>query len=493
MSAPSFRDELPRLLAGRFAAAGGRLLAVGGQVRDDRLAALVGEPVRGGNDVDLVAFGLDFGEISRLAAELGPVRTVAHRLIKDRPAKTPALIVFADGLSISASRRLFGGLAAADPRATVEEDALARDFTVNALYWDPLTGDCLDPLGGLDDVRARRLEPCSPVSLTADPARIIRAMGLVSRLGLTAGPKLLTAARGAWPFLSSIPSERLWPEWRKWALSRRPRAGLDFLKESSALQFWPELAALVGSPQHPRFHPEGDVWTHTLLTVEAVGRLSPRPADDSRLTLTLTALLHDVGKPEVTFLREDGMVVTRGHARAGRPLIRRFLKSVAAPTAIVRAVEVLAARHMDLSFRNLASANLRTLARKLAPLCDLEQFWALAAADWNGRSPCPLRYPWTLEEFLSPVGGRKGPAELPLDARRLMAALGLTGGPTVGRLMALIAAAVDDGTVTEADEALALAASALVEAAEPKAAELEAAKLEAEQAKERERAMTLGF
>jgi hypothetical protein len=116
---------------------------------------------------------------------------------------------------------------------------------------------------------------------------------------------------------------------------------------------------------------------------------------------------------------------------------------------------------MDLSFRVPDAINLRVLARLLAPHCDLAQFWAFAKADWEGRSPCPERYPYSLEEFLEIAGGQKGPLRIPLQARDLMAALGLSGGPTVGRLLKIVKSAYDLGRISTVQEGLELAAEVL--------------------------------
>jgi hypothetical protein len=185
------------------------------------------------------------------------------------------------------------------------------------------------------------------------------------------------------------------------------------------------------------------------------------PASMGRVFLTLTSLLHDIGKPKVTVISPDGRVVTRGHGQAGLPLAKKFLASIKAPGHVSKPVLRLIERHMDLTFREPTTLNLKILARRLAPFCDLGHFWAMAKADWNGRSPYPFFYPWTLEEFLEPVDGQTGPGPIPLEARELMEKLNLEGGPIVGKLMDVVTQAFDQGTVRTAEEALELAASAL--------------------------------
>jgi tRNA nucleotidyltransferase (CCA-adding enzyme) len=479
MSNPLDQLKDPRYaqLAHRIKDLGGRLLLVGGKVREALVYRELGlnqvcdedrrlAPAQG--DRDLVVFGLELTEIQNAVAGLGPAWIIGHRTLSDRKTKEPSLVnvrLDDNDFTLSQSRRVEVDGLVLDPRSSLREDALSRDFTVNAIYFDPLPpmeAGFIDPLDGLSDLRARRLELCSPPGLAADPLRILRAMGFISRLGFTAGPHLLSVTARCWPQLDLVPLERLWPEWRKWAASRYPRFGLDFLKDSGAIAYWPDLLALIGSPQRHKFHPEGDAWSHTLLVVEAMSRLD-LPLAAGRVFLTMASLLHDIGKPLVTKVREDGSVSTRGHTKAGLPLAKRFLGSILAPSHVQKAILRVIERHMDLSFREPTTLNLRILARRLAPFCDLSHFWAMAAADWNGRSPLFESYPWSLVEFLEPVAGERGPGPIPLEARDLMCALGLSGGPAVGRLMDILTRAFDCGRIATRDQALELAATALAD------------------------------
>jgi tRNA nucleotidyltransferase (CCA-adding enzyme) len=417
------------------------------------------------SDKDLVCFGLDLEKIKEAVSALGATWIIDHRILSNREGKEPFLVKTRIGesdFSITLSKKLSRNGGYFDQAAELFEDALCRDFTVNAVYYDPILEVFSDPLKAANDFYARRLELCSLTGLSEDPVRILRAMSFVSRLGFTAGPKLLEATVRDWPLLAWVPPDRLWPEWRKWALGFWPRFGLEFLRETGALAFWPDLMALINSPQLHKFHPEGDVWNHTLLVVESMSRLN-LPVSMGRVFLTMASLLHDIGKPTVTYVRPDGLVVTRGHGPAGIPLARKFLRSVKAPSSVTKPVLKIIERHMDMSFREPTTLSLRVLARRLAPFCDLSHFWALSRADWNGRNPCPTKYPWTLEEFLEPVNGEKGPGAIPLEAKELMAGLDLKGGPMVGRLMEIISSAFDSGKITTSQEAMELAASYLEE------------------------------
>ncbi|MDR2387353.1 MAG: HD domain-containing protein [Deltaproteobacteria bacterium] len=446
---------------------GGRLYVIGGQARDTLMEEKLGKAPpsmhSGLGDKDLVCFGLDISALKEAFSILGPTWIVDHRVLLDRLKKDPVLVKVRLGESeftVAISRKRFQDQIVSEPGASLAEDAACRDFTVNAVYYDPLLEVFFDPLNSDKDFRARRLELCSPTALIEDPARILRAMSFLSRLSFIPGQKLLAATARDWPLLALLPPDRLWPEWRKWALSLWPRLGLEYLRQSGALAFWPDLQALIDSPQLFKFHPEGDVWNHTLLVVGAMAELNI-PVSLGRVFLTLTSLLHDIGKPKVTFIATDGRVMTRGHAPAGLPLAKKFLASIKSPAHVAKAVLRLIERHMDLSFREPTTLNLKILARRLWPFCDLGHFWAITKADWQGRIPYPFDYPWTLEEFLEPVDGQRGPSPIPLEARELMAELDLPGGPMVGKLMALITEAFDKGEIFTGPEALKLAAAAL--------------------------------
>ncbi|MDR0549510.1 MAG: hypothetical protein LBI10_08925, partial [Deltaproteobacteria bacterium] len=278
-------------------AKGGRLYVTGGQVRDGLALGTFYPKFRYYRDFDLVAFGLDLPRILAVAENLGSARLIFRNF---RGQKFPALVRFRAGslvFEISPAKspdNPFGFT----PEASLNEDALSRDFTVNAIYADPLAETIIDPLAGLDDLKAQRLTPVSPFSIAQDPLRILRAMALISRRGYTATARLLDQVAKNWPSLKTVAPDRFWPEWARWSKARWPHLGLSFLRTSGALGFYPELTALVGSPQNPRFHPEGDVFNHTFLVVQAMSELKlPDPRRKS--LLTFAALLHDVGKPRV--------------------------------------------------------------------------------------------------------------------------------------------------------------------------------------------------
>jgi tRNA nucleotidyltransferase (CCA-adding enzyme) len=454
-------------LARAVAGGGGRLYLVGGRARDYWLGDALAAPPEAvpseaapaetaPAETDLVIFGLDLAATLRLLAPLGPAYPVSRRTTRDR-AREPALIHLRLGpttLEISPARRLVDGVIIFDPQANLDEDARARDFTINALYGDPLTSSWADPLGGLEDLKNKRLRLCQPGALVADPVRMLRAMALAARFDLVPDPELLAAAARDGYLLAQAPPDRFWPEWRKWSLGAHPHRGLNFLRDSCLLDHWPALAALPGTPQNHHYHPEGDVWVHTTLVVRALARME-LPAGCDRQVLILAGLLHDLGKPLVT-KNQGGLWLSRGHAQAGAPLAREFLETMRAPQSITRPVVKLVERHMDMVYRDSTTRARRRLARRLAPECSLADYWALATADWNSRGPSLEPFPLTLAEFLEPLAGADRLPPPLLAGRDILAAYpALQPGRIIGRLIRLAETAADEGQIRTKAEALA--------------------------------------
>lgn len=182
---------------------------------------------------------------------------------------------------------------------TPEEDVRRRDFTINGLLYDPLEDKVLDYVGGQADIRGRRIRTIGdPVErFSEDRLRMLRAVRFAARFGFTLDPAALEAIRRLAPEIREVSAERVRDEILKILTEGRARRGFELLDETALLkEVLPEVKAMQGVAQPPEFHPEGDVWTHTLLMLE--GLRAPRP------TLALGVLLHDVGKPPTFSVRE---------------------------------------------------------------------------------------------------------------------------------------------------------------------------------------------
>jgi tRNA nucleotidyltransferase (CCA-adding enzyme) len=445
----------------------GRPRIVGGAVRDWLLGL---EP----KDLDLEVGGASFADLHRVLAPLGATDVVGRSfgVIKLR---LPSGVEYDISLPRRESKTGAGhrGFAVEpDPLLDDDDAAARRDFTLNALAWDPFAARLIDPHGGEADLRDRRLRHTSP-AFTEDPLRVLRAMQLAGRFDLTLDPATAALCRSIVPTYAELPVERVWHEWAKWAEKSappfgRPSAGLSVLAETGWVAHFPELAALAGCPQDPEWHPEGDVFTHTAHCCDALARDPDWLNSDARRRrlLMFAVLLHDVGKPACTRREEkppgSGRLrwTSPGHEPAGVAPAEAFLTRIGAPLDHAPAITPLVANHMVHHHGGpdgLGPNALRRLARRLHP-ANVNELAAVMRADCDGRPP--LRSPEThalIDRLLARAAALDLAATAPrpiLLGRHLVAA-GLTPGPEFKRLLELAFEAQLDGAF--ADEPAALA------------------------------------
>jgi tRNA nucleotidyltransferase (CCA-adding enzyme) len=434
----------------------GRPRLVGGGVRDWLLGRVP-------QDFDIEVAGADFETLHRVLAPFGATDVVGRSfgVLKVRSAASGAEYDFSLPRRESKTGAGHRGFAVApDPTLGDADAAARRDFTVNAIALDPFTGEVIDPHGGQRDLRARVLRHTS-AAFTEDPLRVLRAMQLAARFDFALAPETAALCRGIAAAFAELPVERVWHEWEKWAeKSLRPSRGLAVLEETGWLKHFPEIAALRGTPQEPEWHPEGDVFTHTQLCLDALAALgdwqnSPPPR---RRVLMFAVLAHDFGKPATTQRAEKRGVlrwVSPAHDSAGGPLAESFLRRIGAPLELdapVRALVVhhLAHHHGQAQFTDTA---VRRLARKLAP-ATIDDLATVMRADSNGRPP--LASPATharIDELVAKAHALAlaDAAPKPLVLGRHLVALGLKPGPNFKHVLDAAFEAQLDGAF--ADEA----------------------------------------
>lgn len=419
-------------------AAGGTPRLVGGSVRDWLLGL---EP----QDFDVEVYGLDFAAMARALAPFGPTDVVGRSF--------GVLIVRIEGTAydFSLPRRESktgsghrGFAVDPDPRLTEAQAAARRDFTVNALAWDPFADRLIDPHGGEQDLRRRVLRHTS-AAFSEDPLRVLRGFQLAARFDLELAPETAALARSIRGAYGELAVERVWTEWDKWATKAvRPSRGLAVLRETGWLEHFPELAALDGLAQEPEWHPEGDVLTHTGHCLDALVRPAAwRDYDgETRRVLAFAVLTHDCGKATTTERAERrGQLrwISPGHDVAGGPLAVAFLQRIGAPHRLLELVPPLVVNHLAhhhgaVGFTDSA---VRRLARRLAP-ATLDQLVAVLWADHFGRPP--LESPETHERItaLQEAAQRlalRDAAPRPLLLGRHLLAAGLPAGPAFKALL----------------------------------------------------------
>lgn len=343
-----------------------RAYLVGGCVRD----ALLGNAQK---DFDLEVYGVGYEELARQLGARGRV---------DLVGKSFGVIKYSrpDGgqWDFSLPRRDSkqgaghqGFQVEFNPNLDLRTAASRRDFTINALMFDPRTGEYLDFFGGREDLTNRILRHTS-AAFVEDPLRVLRGMQFVARFELTPADETTELCRSIVGTFPELAVERVGMEWSKWAqLSRRPSAGLRFLQATAWLQHFPEIAALVGTPQDPEWHPEGDVFTHTGHACDALAALPEWQAADAttRSVLMFAVLEHDLAKPQTTHEAErDGRIriVSPGHEKQGGPLAEAFLTRIAAPKEIKARVIPLVTHHLA-HLQSASSRAVRRLANALKP------------------------------------------------------------------------------------------------------------------------------
>src|SRR5688500_7101291 len=239
--------------------AGGRALLVGGCVRD-MLMGIVPK------DWDLEVYQLDAPRVREVLDQFGSVNVVGESF---------TVYKIGNDLDVSIPRRERksgrghkGFVIEGDPAMDVVEATRRRDFTINAILQDPLTGEIIDPFAGKEDIAAGVLRAVAAETFSEDSLRVLRAAQFASRFEFKIEPETVALCRTM--DLSDLPAERVWGELEKLLLkSRRPSVGLNWLNELGAVEkIFPEIKSLIGVPQDPEWHPEGDVFIHTLLTVD---------------------------------------------------------------------------------------------------------------------------------------------------------------------------------------------------------------------------------
>lgn len=452
--------NLPAELQAALAAvrrAGGRPHVVGGSVRDWLLGL---EP----KDFDVEVYGLDFDAMGRALAPFGPTDVVGRSfgVLKVRIAG----VEYDFSLPRRESKTGAGhrGFAVApDPALTESEAAARRDFTINAIAWDPFAGRLIDPHGGEADLRRRVLRHTS-AAFAEDPLRVLRAFQLAARYELVLAPETAALAAGISSGYPELPVERVWAEWDKWAIkSVRPSRGLAVLRETGWLRHFPEVAALDGLPQDPEWHPEGDVLVHTGHCLDALVQLPFWREGDAavRRVLSFAVLGHDFGKATTTVRAERRGAMrwtSPGHEAAGGPIAEAFLRRIGAPQAIVETVPPLVVNHLAHHHgrQDFHDSAVRRLARRLAP-ATIEQLVTVMEADHLGRPP--RGSPETLQRIrqLQDAAQRlalRDAAPRPLLRGRHLQAAGLAPGPQFKPILDAAFEAQLDGAF--ADEAGAL-------------------------------------
>lgn len=367
-----------RTMAVRLAEAvhdqGGRTFYVGGCVRD----RLRGVP---STDIDVEVHGLRPAQLEAILDSLG------QRLTMGVSFGIYGLKGCSLDIAMPRKERLRGSghrdfEVCVDPFLGTTQAARRRDFTVNAMMEDVLTGELVDPFGGQTDLQAGILRHVDSETFGDDPLRVLRCAQFAARFGFSVAEETMALCKTM--DLSTLSRERILLELEK-ALLQAPKPSVFFavLRDMNQLSCWfPELEALIGVPQPPRFHGEGDVWNHTMLVLNQAAAMRERT--DTPLFFLLAALCHDFGKAAAT-AEINGQLHAYDHETLGVPLAEQFLRRLTDQRDLIAYVKNMTLLHMKPNILAGAGSSVKATNKLFDQSVNPSDLILLALCDDRGR------------------------------------------------------------------------------------------------------------
>ena len=434
----------------------GRAMLVGGCVRDELMGV---EP----KDWDLEVYGIEPARLREILNSLGEVNVVGeaftvYKLGRDLDVSIPRR-------ERKAGKGHRGFVVEGDPSMSFEEACSRRDFTINAIIKDPLTGEIVDPFHGREDIDKKILRHVSSDTFAEDSLRVLRAAQFAARLEFEIAPETVEICKQI--DVTDLPKERIWGELEKLLLkSRRPSIGLKWLYELGVVdKMFPEMKSLVGVPQEPEWHPEGDVDVHTMMVADEARKLIDDLPYEKQVAVMLGAIAHDFGKPPTTQFF-DGRWRSHSHDEAGVEPTLTFLDKLGIHTLngydVRNQIVQLVRYHLKpgeyYKAKNpVGDGAFRRLARKVEP----DLLYRVAKADSLGRNPDWLppekrfgseAQEWFIEKVRELQIEKKAPE--PILMGRHLIQMGLKPSPKFKEILDAVYEMQLDGKVTALDEAI---------------------------------------
>ena len=424
---------------------GGTAYFVGGMVRDQLLG-------RDSKDIDIEVFGLSIDKLEAILARFGKV---------DFVGKSFGVYKIGDlDISIPRTERKTGeghkGFTInADPFMSVQDAMRRRDFTINAIYRNVLTGTIVDHFGGVQDLSNQVLRIVDKNTFVDDSLRVLRAAQFASRFGFDVADDYFMQSID----LSDLPAERVFGELEKLLLGDHVKHGLEVLDATGAIgQLFPELDVLRFTEQDEFWHPEGDVWTHTKMVMNVANSIVGDLPKAERLTVMLACLFHDLGKATTTEVI-DGRVRAHGHSEAGVPLAENVLNRLRVHSIdgfdVRNNVLQLVDKHlMPAQLHNVADVNDRVF-RRLSTKVNVKLLAYVSRADVLGRGGDNVNadcVDW-FESRIDNLDLSDNSIKPILQGRHLIE-LGMTPNKEFGTILAAVFEKQLDGSVTNLEEAL---------------------------------------
>lgn len=414
-----------QLLQKTISSAKGKGIVVGGSVRDH----LLGHPAK---DIDIEVYGIEADLLEQILHANFSVVAVGK-----------TFGIFKVTVTVGAEKQHFdvalprsenklgrghkGFIVNTDPFMAFKDAASRRDFTINAMGIDPDTNELLDAHGGAQDLKDYRLKHVSE-AFKEDPLRVLRAAQFCARFDLTLDDSTIALCRSLRDELRTLSQERIYEEMKKLLLAKKPSIGLEVIRQTEALILFPQLSALISCEQDAEWHPEGDVWIHSLMVADQAANLIRQTgqSEEDKLVVMAGALCHDLGKPKTT-IPKDGRIKSPGHEQAGEEPTRAFLTAMGFPKKLHDQVVALVKEHLKphqlYSKREEVSDG---AIRRLSSRVSIDHLLLVSQADFLGRTTSDAiaghdpSAPWLRQKVIDLLGPDLTPRPI-LQGRHLMA------------------------------------------------------------------------
>ena len=431
---------------------GGTPFMVGGCVRD----TFLGENPK---DIDIEVYGVSyeslngvlerFGKTDLIGVSFGIIKLTTHTgeaYDFSLPRLDSKNGVGHKGFSVEVNKDL-----------SLKEASARRDFTINSMSINMVTGELVDYYDGKNDLRCAWLHPTSE-AFVEDPLRLLRGLQFSARFNMAASAYLIALSRSEElrKDFNFLPSSRIWGEWEKWI-----HKGAHYSKSLKYLMYilpfaYPDIADLAGVLQEPEWHPEGNVLVHTGFVLDYMGRycVEHEITGDRRAILILAALCHDFGKLTHTQF-EDGRIKSKGHEGASESFARKFLAQIGCPLRFVEPIIGLVINHMA-AYGRQSEKSVRKLAFRLSNyntcIADLA---ILIEADKSGRPPLPQGQPESVTQMLQLSANERcrNGKQAPLISGGAIMDMGYEG-PIIGKIQKRLYEMQINGSFTTAETGL---------------------------------------
>lgn len=367
--------EMAKRIAEAVDSLGGQVYFVGGYVRD----LLMGDA---GKDIDIEIHGLTPTALKALLDSLGERMDIGESFgIFGLRGYSIDIAMPRRESCRGQGHRDFDVIV--DPHIGTKGAAKRRDFTVNAMMQNVLTGEIIDHYGGREDLKRGIIRHVDDESFAEDPLRVLRGAQFAARFEFELAEETVALCRKM--NLSALPKERILGETQKALLKAdRPSIFFESLREMDGLDLWfPELRALVGIEQNKKYHSEGDVWAHTMMVLDEAAKL--RDYVGNPLGFMLSALCHDFGKACATEII-NGEIHAYGHEVKGLPLVQTFMNRITNEVGLTKYVLNMTEYHMKPNVLASVNASIKSTNKMFDASLDPDGLICLAIADGLGKS-----------------------------------------------------------------------------------------------------------